>query len=126
MERCEDEYQRLRDKQQAFVRAVSRLLAHHDDATLAPLKEEARQCCQAYEDELRRYCVRTERAKSERLDEVQPDGHGWDQIFDSGSAKAFLDQFSRLPSVRSPVVSMWMDGHDFPEAGYDGLKSYQL
>lgn len=125
-QRFEKAYARLREKQQAFVAAVSRLLAHNDEATLGPLKEEARLCCVSYENELRRYCVRTERPKSELLQEVMPDSRGWDDIFGSGSAKAFLERFSRLANIRSPVVSMWMDGHDFPEAGYDGIKSHKL
>jgi hypothetical protein len=125
-ERFEEAYGRLREKQQTFVAAVSRLLAHDDEATLEPLKEKARQCCLSYENELRRYCVRTERPKSELVHDVVPDCRGWEDIFDSGSAKAFLTQFSRLENMRSPVVSMWMDGHDFPDAGYEGLKSHKI
>lgn len=125
-ERFEAAYGKLREKQQAFVAAVSCLLAHDDEATLEPLKEKARQCCLSYENELRQYCVRTERPKSELLQEVVPDCRGWDEIFSSGSANAFLNGFSRLANIRSPVVSMWMDGHDFPEAGYDGLKSHKV
>lgn len=119
-------YRQLREKQQAFVAAVSCLLAHDEEATLEPLKRKARQRCLSYENELRQYCVRTERPKNELLQEIVPDDRGWDETFSSGSANAFLDKFSRFANIRSPVVSMWMDGHDFPEAGYDGLKSHKV
>lgn len=125
-EQFEVEYQRLLKKQQAFVQAMEQLLTHADAANLGPLKQEARRSRGAYEAELRRYCVRTERPKSALTDDSPPDADGWDQMFASGSANAFLGRFGAAKGVRSPIVSMWMDGHDFIDAGYAGLKGLQL
>lgn len=125
-DRFETEYQCLKDKQVAFVAAVERLLRHDAADDLQMLKTEASRCCKAYEAELRRYCVRTERPK------VKPDGSEseeapqWSLVFNSGSAKEFLRRFSAPRDLRSPVTAMWMDGHTFPEAGYDGLKGHEI
>lgn len=125
-DRFEAEYQRLRDKQAAFVAAVEQLLKHSGDHDLEELRAKARLDALEYEDELRRYCVRTERPKAELHNPKQEDAPQWDEMFESGSAKEFVHRFSRLRNVRSPVTAMWMDGHTFPEAQYEGLKAYTI
>lgn len=125
-ERFETEYQCLKDKQVAFVAAVEKLLRHDAEDDLQMLKTEASHRCKAYEVELRRYCVRTERPKV-KLDGSRNDkAPQWHSVFESGSAKEFLRRFSKPRNLRSPVTAMWMDGHTFPEAGYDGLKGHKI
>jgi hypothetical protein len=125
-EKFEKEYQSLKKKQEAFVTAISRLLRHEAEDELQVLKAETRNRCDEYEAELRRYCVRTERPKAALRGNGAADVLQWTRVFKSGAATAFLCRFGSRPSVRSPVTAMWMDGHTFPEAGYDGLKMHKV
>jgi len=123
------EYWKLEAKQRAFVSSIGALLGHANGEHLEAARDAARNCAKLYEKELRRYCVRTERPRAELADDEVRKMPGWSEaMFASGSAAQFIRQFGQRQSnpVRSPVTAMWMDGHTFPSAGYDGLAGLKI
>lgn len=108
--------------QKAFFEATESLLANPTSEVEKSLSKAKRE----YENILKKYCVRTERKHyfHDSLDKSVSESVGdkkntrsvgsWgDSEFESLSS--FLSSFSSRRDIRSPVLSMWQDGHTFPK-----------
>jgi hypothetical protein len=113
-------YQRLVEDQNAYVETLA---AYLKDPSKGDEALNGRR--NAYEHHLRQYCTRTERPRVESLQAMElPREGNWTTIVEQKSLKRFLARFSVGESVRSPILPMWSDGHDFPSYGYRGLEKH--
>ena len=116
-------YQELLDKQRAYIQAVRGAVARNDEQDIV-----ARRARREYQEHLRQYCARTERPRQDEKKEagIHKSREGeWKTLTADGSLRRFLDRFDRGKTVRSPVTSMFMDGHTFTSFGYEGLKDHK-
>lgn len=122
-EESREHYSKLAHAQQSFVSNVSRFLKHGD----IKLKE-VDESKALYQKELRKYCVRTERPKTDLdpLDISVRTFKGWQSLSNDGSIDDFLTKFKSADGIRSPITSMWMDGHTFPEFEYQGFHKIKI
>lgn len=116
-EMLSQKYDQLMEKQSQFIKSI---IATPTTADIHDKRID--QARKQYQDVLRSYCVRTERPRHEQLQAKV--NHSWDAAQES--LKSFVNKFAPKKQVRSPITAMWMDGHTFPEFGYDGLKQHSV
>lgn len=108
----EPHYEKIKSYQQAYLKAAEVFLNAADKKSAMELESSRAQ----YERLLRKFCVRTERMRISAKNRESHEDIIQDWSTEVGaSLSSFLETFSHTKNVRSPIISMWQDGHTFPQ-----------
>jgi superfamily II DNA or RNA helicase len=108
-------FQELKKLQRLFIKSVEEYIKN------PKLNRDVLKTKESYERELKKYCVRTERPKSHQNIQFSNSVNATWDTNTIESLNQFLQKFSNEPNLHTPILSMWQDGHTFPE-----FKEYKI